>query len=175
MWKPTDQWMRPVWRRQSRASAERGSRFCLDWLSRTRNWTLPCRHRPERNRERFLVCFGDRFLFLFWNRTLIEIHFFHFEIYYIKLKLKLKMIQGEWQLKSCLNDFLFIWFQFLVMLNLSKQDREPLNALPLVCICPAGDTSGSCNPFPNKTRNLSLRPAHAVYARQGPFPGQLAK
>ena len=55
------------------------------------------------------------------------------------------------------------------MLIQSKQDREPLSALALVCLCPAGKL------FPNKTRNIFLLPAHNVSARQGPLPGHLAQ
>ena len=61
------------------------------------------------------------------------------------------------------------------MLIQSKQDRESLSALTLVYLCPVGPTSCSCKPFPSKTRNLSLLPAHTVFARQGPLPGQLAQ
>ena len=37
-------------------------------------------------------------------------------------------------LKFVYSDFLYILFQFLVLLNQSKQDREPLFALALVCL-----------------------------------------
>ena len=60
------------------------------------------------------------------------------------------------------------------MLIQSKQDLEPLYALAWVCLCPADPTSCSCSPFPNKTRNLSLLPAHTVYWQE-PLPSQLAQ
>ena len=44
----TDQGVGPAGQRQSRARAERGSRSCLDWMSRTKNWPLSCRDSPER-------------------------------------------------------------------------------------------------------------------------------
>ena len=40
--------------------------------------------------------------------------------------------------------FSSILFQLLVTLFLSKQDWEPLSALALVCLCPAGLTPCSC-------------------------------
>ena len=46
--------------------------------------------------------------------------------------------------KIVLSDFSSILLQFLVMLIQSKQDREPLTALTLVCLCPAGPTPCSC-------------------------------
>ena len=45
---------------------------------------------------------------------------------------------------SVYNYLLSILFQFLVLLNQYKQDREPLSALALVCLCPAGPNPCSC-------------------------------
>ena len=61
------------------------------------------------------------------------------------------------------------------MLNQYKQEREPLSALALVCLCPAGPTPFSCCPFLNKTKHMSLLLAQTVSARQGPLPGQVAQ
>ena len=38
-----------------RARAERSSRSCLDSLSRSRNWPLPCRDSTERKQREILV------------------------------------------------------------------------------------------------------------------------
>ena len=57
-----------------------------------------------------------------------------------------------------LSDFYLILIQFLVLLNPSKQDREPLSALALDCLCPARPIPCSCYPFQNSTRNPSLLP-----------------
>ena len=39
----------PGGQRESRERAERGSRSCLDWLIRTRNWPLPYRDSQDRD------------------------------------------------------------------------------------------------------------------------------
>ena len=57
---------------------------------------------------------------------------------------------------------------------LNKYDQEPLSALSLDCLCPAGLTPCSCSNHYNKTRNLSLFPAQTLFAKQGPLPGQVA-
>ena len=57
--------------------------------------------------------------------------------------------------------------QFLVLLNQSKQDREPLSALALDCLCPTGLTSWSVTLFSNRTI-LNILPLCKVM-----FPGSL--
>ena len=79
----TDQGVRPVWQRQSRARAERYSWSCLD---RTQNWPLPCRDSPEMKERQIpghvweqipVVLFGNRFLVLFGKRTVLKWTFYN--------------------------------------------------------------------------------------------------
>ena len=82
MWKGkiTDQEVRPIWQKQSRARAERGSRSCSDQLSRTKNQPLPCRDSPEREPREITG--------LVWDEDFIEMHvFIHFRWFFLyKLK-----------------------------------------------------------------------------------------
>ena len=75
--------------------------------------------------------------------------------------------------QNYLKPFLSNLFQFLVMLIQSLQDWEPLFALALVCLCPAGPCC--CKPFTYRTRNPSLLPDNTVSARQWPLPSQSAQ
>ena len=78
LWKGklTDQGQRPVWQRQSRARAERVSWFCSVWLSKTKNWPLPCRDSPEREEREIPDLFWNRFLVLFGNKTVLKSTFY---------------------------------------------------------------------------------------------------
>ena len=73
-------------------------------------------------------------------------------------KIALQLLHGQMKLDVLLNKF----------------DQEPLSALSLDCLCPAGLTPCSCSNHNNKTRNLSLLPAQTVFAKQGPLPDQVA-
>ena len=76
LWKGklTDQGLRHVWQRQSRARAERDSWFCLNWLSWTKNWPLSCRESPE---QREIPGLGwEHILGLVRKQDLIEMHLF---------------------------------------------------------------------------------------------------
>ena len=46
-----DEAVRPAWQRQSKERSERDSLSCLDWLSRTKNWSLSCRDSQGREQR----------------------------------------------------------------------------------------------------------------------------
>ena len=75
LWKRklTDQGRRPVWQRQSRARAERDSKSCSDWLSRTKNWPLPCRDSSQREQREITGLVWEQISVLVWEQDIIEI------------------------------------------------------------------------------------------------------
>ena len=138
----TDQEVTPVEQRQSRARAERGSRSCLDWLSRTKNWPLPCRDSPEREQREipglvweWLAGTGPH-----WNA-----YYIHFEVDFIQRKIQTKEnidVKGEWRLSQVSK---IICYQFY-------------------------SSSWSCSINTNRTGNLFLLLLWYVSAQQAPLP-----
>ena len=69
--------------------------------------------------------------------------------------------------KIILSDLLFISFKFLVMLIQSKQDREPLSALALVCLCPAGPHSMFLLTIPKQDQEYLSAPCSNCLCQAG--------
>ena len=55
-----------------------------------------------------------------------------------------------------IGDFSSILFQFLVLLNQYDRHQDPLSALSLYCLCPAGPTPCSCLNHSNTRPGISL-------------------
>ena len=72
--KVTDQEVRPVGQRQSRARAERDSWSCSDLLSRTKNWPLPCRDSPEKAQREIPGLIWDQIPGLVWEQDHNKMH-----------------------------------------------------------------------------------------------------
>ena len=71
-------------------------------------------------------------------------------------------------------DLSYILFQFLVMLIQSKQDREPLSVLALVCLCPAEPLSLFLLSIPKQDQESLSSPYSYCLCQAGLLPGQLA-
>ena len=95
--KLTDQGVRPVWQRQSRARAERDSWSCLDWLSRSKNWSLPCRDSPEREQREIPGSVWEQFPGLDWEQDLIEMYILYiWRCIWFKEKYKIRLCRCKW-------------------------------------------------------------------------------